>query len=259
MREHILARVQLNVREGVAPALSEIIQVAGISRATFYRAFSSREELLRALAIEPEVESRERLLEKALEMIGQEGLAHLSMDALADAAGVSRATLYRLFPGKAALFHEVVRTYAPFERLALLLEQIADQPPEVVMPQIARVIIEILGTRVGLYRTLAFEISSQQEETSEATTAILEGGIKALLNYLQCYMHQGYLRPMEPLVALQAFLGPLAIHLLTRSLAEEGLGLTLFLEEVVSQFVLLWLRAMQPEDHVLPSYSGENL
>src|SRR5215469_11256209 len=91
LRERILMHTLARFTQSVAPSLEEIIQAAGISRATFYRAFSSREELLRALSIEPEVESRERLLEQAIEMIGQEGLAALSMDALADAAHVSRA------------------------------------------------------------------------------------------------------------------------------------------------------------------------
>src|SRR5947207_2367750 len=109
LQERILAATCLHFAQGVLPTLSGIAQAAGISRATLYRAFSSREELLHALALEPEPESRERLLTKALEMIGAQGLAALSMDALAEAAGVSRATLYRLFPGKASLFHELVK------------------------------------------------------------------------------------------------------------------------------------------------------
>jgi AcrR family transcriptional regulator len=181
----LLVAARARFAQGVAPSLAEVAQAAGISRATLYRAFSSREELLRALAFEPEVESREQLLAKALEMIGQQGLAALSMDALADAAGVSRATVYRLFPGKAALFREVVKTYAPFERLALLVEQVADRPPEEVMPQVAQVVVELFATRAGLYRTLAFEISSQREDTQEAAAFVLERGIGSLLDYLQ--------------------------------------------------------------------------
>lgn len=247
LRERILMSTQAHFTQSAAPSLEEIIQAAGISRTTFYRAFSSREELLRALSIEPEVESRERLLKQAIEMIGQEGLVALSMDVLADAAGVSRATLYRLFPGKAALFREVVKTYAPFERLTLLMEQVADRRPEEVMPQVAQVIVELFGVRAGLFRTLAFEISSQQGDTMEATDVILEGGIRSLLDYLQRQVEQGHLRPVAPFVALQAFFGPIVIHLLTRPLAEKRLGLALPIDEVVAQFVSLWLSAMKPE------------
>jgi len=246
LRERILAATRARFTQGVAPSLAEVAQAAGISRATLYRAFSSREELLHALAFEPEIESRERLLAKALEMLGQQGLAALSMDALADAAGVSRATVYRLFPGKAALFREVVKTYAPFERLALLVEQVADRPPEEVMPQVAAVVVELFATRAGLYRTLAFEISSQQEDTQEAAAFVLERGIGSLLDYLQHQMNEGRLRPISPFVALQAFLGPFVIHMLSRPLAERALGLTLPIDEVAAQFVTFWLRGMKP-------------
>jgi AcrR family transcriptional regulator len=247
LRERILASTREQFSGGVAPSLAAIAQAAGISRATFYRAFSSREELLQALAFEPEQESRERLLSMALEMIGEQGLAALSMDALADAAGVSRATVYRLFPGKAALFREVVKLYAPFERVALLFEQVADRPPEEVMPQFAQVIVELFGTRVGLYRTLAFEITSLQTEAGEAASFAVERGMRSLLEYLQHQMQLGRLRPMDPLMALQVFLGPFVLHLLTRSLAERSLGLTMSVDEAGAQFVESWLRAMKPE------------
>src|SRR5215469_12152222 len=247
LRERILAATLIRFAQGDVPSLAEIAQAAGISRPTFYRAFSSREELLHALALEPEPESRDRLLAKALEMIGAQGLAALSMDALADAAGVSRATVYRVFPGKAALFREVVKAYAPFERVALLLEQHADRPPEEVMPLVAQAFVEVLATRPGVFRTLAFEISSQQGETEEATGFVLVRGIGSLLDYLNRQLHLGAVRPVAPFVALQAFLGPLVIHLMTRSLAERALGLTLSLDEVVSQLVAFWLRAMKPD------------
>jgi hypothetical protein len=61
-------------------------------------------------------------------------------------------------------------------------------------------------------------------------------------------MDKGRLRKIAPFVALQALFGPLFIHILTRSLAEKGLGFTLPVDEVAAQFVALWLRAMKPED-----------
>ena len=64
LRERILAATRARFTQGVAPSLAEVAQAAGISRATLYRVFSSREELLHALAFEPEVESRDPLLAK---------------------------------------------------------------------------------------------------------------------------------------------------------------------------------------------------
>jgi AcrR family transcriptional regulator len=247
LRERILAATRTQFTQGEAPSLAEIAQAAGISRTTFYRAFASREELLHALDLEPEPESRDRLLAKALEMIGAEGLAALSMEALADAANVSRATVYRVFPGKAALFREVVKAYAPFEPIATLVEQQADWPPEEVMPQVAQVFVDVLATRPGVFRTLAFEVSSQQAETEEAVLFVLAQSIGSLLDYLNRQVQLGTVRPVAPLVALQAFLGPLVIHLMTRALAERALGITLSLDEVVSQLVDFWLRAMKPD------------
>jgi len=253
LRERILVATRTSFAHGVAPSLAEVAQVAGVSRTTLYRAFASREELLQALAFEPEVESRERLLAQAIEMIGQHGLAALSMDALADAAGVSRATVYRLFPGKAALFREVVKTYAPFERLALLVEQLADRSPEEVMPKVAQVLVELFRTRAGLYRTLMLEISGQREDTEDAAMFILARGIGPLLGYLQHQMQAGCLRQIAPFIALQAFVGPLVFHLMTRPVTEGVLGLTISMDEVVAQFVAFWLRAMKSEDPVAPN------
>ena len=111
------------------------------------------------------------------------------------------------------------------------------------MPQVAQVFVELLATRPGLFRTLAFEISSQQENTVEATTFVLLHGIGSLLDYLNRQVQLGRVRPIAPFVALQAFLGPLLIHLMTRSLAERELGLTLPFDKIIVQFVAFWLRA----------------
>lgn len=73
---------------------------------------------LRALDQHLPAAARERILAAAFELLGQSGLADLSMDGLAVRANVSRATLYRLFPGKPALFRELIKTFSPWELIA---------------------------------------------------------------------------------------------------------------------------------------------
>src|ERR1700682_631986 len=100
-RDHILAKAPGVLAKGEKPTVAQFSEAAGVSRASFYRAFESRGALLEALAIEPEPGARDRILEAALDMVGAHGLSALSMDDLAPQANVSRATLYRLYPGKA--------------------------------------------------------------------------------------------------------------------------------------------------------------
>ena len=48
---------------------------------------------------EPSTESRDRVLAGAYECVGRFGMAKTTIDDVAKASGISRATIYRLFPG----------------------------------------------------------------------------------------------------------------------------------------------------------------
>src|SRR5207249_4010203 len=103
------------------PSVAEIAKAAGVSRTTFYRAFPSRAGLLQALDMEPEPGARERVLEVALRLLRTRTLDDLSMDELAVEAGISRANLYRLFPGKAALFRAMLMAAGRLRRMHPML------------------------------------------------------------------------------------------------------------------------------------------
>jgi len=65
-----------------------------------------------------------------------------------------------------------------------------------------------------------------------------------LVVYVTAQMAAGTLRVMHPLLALQAFIGPILFHILTRPLAERVLGLDVDGETAVTLLAEAWLRAM---------------
>ena len=245
-REAVLEAARALLERDRAASLHDVAGAAGVSRATVYRLFGSRDGLLQALDMEPDPGARERVLAAALELVGRDGLARLSMDEVAAAAGVSRASLYRLFPGKAALFRELLAAYSPIEAIVETIEPIRDRPPDEVVPALARAAARTLAGRVGIVRALLFEVSGASDDVAEAIRYMAERGVGTVVRYLIEQMAAGRLRTMHPLLAVQALVGPMLIHLVTRPAAERELGLVIPLEDVAVELAELWVRAMRP-------------
>lgn len=226
--------------------VAQLARAAGISRASFYRHFASRDALLEALEFAPEPGARERILAAAVELVGATGLRALSMDELADRAEISRATLYRLFPGKAALLRALIEAYSPLEPVSELLQARGDEPAQVLMPELARTAYRAIGGRTGLMRALFFEVSGLPAETEQVIAEAIGKVVGLMAQYVGGEMAAGRLRSVHPLLALQSFIGPVFFHILTRPLAEKVLHLEMDGEEAVTQLAEAWLRAMAP-------------
>ena len=222
---------------------------AGVSMRQLYQLFGSRDNLLRELDQQLPSGTRERIREAAFELLGQSGLADLSMDDVAARADVSRATLYRLFPGKPALFRELIAAYSPWEPIARVLDQsAADAPPEEVIPRIAQALAEALTDRSAVLLRMVFEMSRGHPDTTEGVQRSMRRGLPDLMRYLSNQMAAGRLRQMHPVMAVELLAGPIVTHEMTRPLAAL-VGFTASREQVVVQVAEAWLRAMLPEPH----------
>ena len=232
---------------GRQPSVHEIAGAAGVSRTTFYRSFPSRTELLQALELEPEPDTRQRILEAALPLLRTQTLATLSMDELASSAGVSRANLYRLYPGKSALFRAILIAYSPFEPVMALFARIGDRPPAELIPELVLTAYRSVAGRTGLVRTLLLEVTSMTPETQQAFT---ETGLRAfgtLARYLAAQMAAGRLRHVHPMLAVQSLVGGVMFHLLAGPLLSQATVDVPAGEAAALQFAQVWLRGMRPE------------
>jgi AcrR family transcriptional regulator len=224
--------------------LETVVDAAHVSRATFYRHFRSRADLLAALDLEPDPDTRDRVLAGAAELIGRDGLTALSMDEVAVKAGVSRASVYRLFPGKPALFEAVIIAFAPFRQIIEHLGRVADEPPEVVLPAVYRMAAAAATARIGIIRSVFFEVTSGSPEAIEGAGRPIQAMIATLGGYLERQMDAGRLRRMHPTLAAQFLIGPLLFHLFTRPLAQRLTGFEVPLDEAVDQLVAAALRGL---------------
>lgn len=246
-RQEVVDAARRACAGGRQRTMEELASEAGVALRTLYRLFGSRQQLLQEAGCTPAPTARELILEAALPLLGRHGLAELSMDDVAVSAGVSRATLYRLFPGKSALFSGLMHTYAPWQAVADAIEAMQDAPPDEAMPVVARTMAQAMEGRVGLLLRMLFELLKGDPDTSEAMRSSLARGLPDLIQYLSRQMQAGRLRTLHPVLAFQLLAGPLVAHLLTRPLAEPLMGPIESQQEVIDQIANAWLRAMAVE------------
>src|SRR5438128_1666887 len=129
---------QMRILQSVRPLIEErgydgvsvdaMAAAAGISKATFYRIFPAKEavrEALLASGVSPERlgarDGREALRNAAMDIIATEGYAGATVDAIAQAAGMSKAGFYWHFESKEAIFAAVIVHYAPFAAIEQII------------------------------------------------------------------------------------------------------------------------------------------
>lgn len=232
---------------GDQPSIDAIARAAGVSRTTFYRAFPSRADLLAELRLEPEPDTRRRVLDAAAQMLKGQTLAELSMDELAAASHISRANLYRLYPGKAALFREMLVVYSPFEPAMELFGRMGDRPPEEFIPQLVLTAYRTVAAQPGIARTILLQVTTLTPETQQPFADTGLRVIAMLAAYLQSQMQAGRLRTMHPLLALQSLVGSVMMHVLSAPVLGSSGAFVPAGEEAVVQLAQLWLRGMRPE------------
>jgi AcrR family transcriptional regulator len=247
-RHEVIAAVRRACAGGRQPTMEELAAATGVAVRTLYHLFGGRQALLREAGCAPAPSSRELILEAGLELVGRHGLAELSMDDLATAAGVSRATLYRLFPGKSALFNGLVRAYSPWEAVADVIEAMPDGRPEEVMPAVGQAMAGAMEGRTGLLLRMVFELLKGDPDTTEGMRQALARGLPDLVRYVSRQMAAGRVRRMDPVLAIQLLAGPIVAHLLTGPLAEPLTGSSTPRNVVAEQIADAWLRAMALEE-----------
>lgn len=244
---NFVAIAQDLMARGSVPSAEAVAAAAGMSRASYYRVVGSHRALLREAGHRGPAPPRERIMDAAVELLGEAGISGLVMDGVADRSGVSRPALYRLFAGKAELIAEVARTRAPLAGLGPALRSVADQPAQDVLPSLVAAAVPRLLSSRGVLRAVLAEASASGPASSAARDVIADA-YGELAAYLERQMDMGHVRRYDPLAAVQALLGPLLLFAVMQSdFWDAAAGGPRHPDQTVREIVDVWLRGMSPE------------
>ncbi len=146
----------------------------------------------------PEGARRAALMEAAASVFIRDGYAAASMDRVAAEAGMSKRTLYRLFPSKAALFEATIHDSlapTPFD------------PAHAHAPDPRTALTGILEAsgrhllawrRTGILRLVIAEQARTPELAETVHRVLVRRGATALQRVIAAEMERGRLRPGDP-------------------------------------------------------------
>jgi AcrR family transcriptional regulator len=154
---------------------------------------------------------RQRIVSAADALLARDGFARMSVDAIAQLAGVSKATIYRWWPNKAAVVMEAMLTSTEAE----LHVPVSDSPEADLIERMRRMIALFRGDRARVLASLIGE-AQFNPEVAEAYRQHLLGPRRAALRVdLERAVAAGVFSPdMDMDIAIDLMYGPLYERLL---------------------------------------------
>jgi AcrR family transcriptional regulator len=154
-----------------------------------------------------------QILEAALEVFGEVGLARARLDDIAKRAGISKGTIYVYFPDKEALFKEVVRktVISTIERAERDLT--ADTAIEQLTDYMQRYWQFLRSPAfAAIYRMVIGELRHFPDLARFYSTEAIARGLRLVSGIIQRGIDSGEFRPMSAEVAARGLAGMFIAH-----------------------------------------------
>ncbi len=154
-----------------------------------------------------------QIIEAALEVFGEVGLARARLDDIAKRAGISKGTIYVYFPDKEALFKEVVRktVISTIERAErnLTAETATEQ-----LTGYMRGYWQFLRSPAfaAIYRLVIGELRNFPDLATFYSTEVIARGLRLVSGIIQRGINSGEFRSMSAEVAARGMAGMFIAH-----------------------------------------------
>jgi TetR/AcrR family transcriptional regulator len=197
-----------------------------------------------------EVDRRGQIVDAAFEEFSEKGFKGATIKSIARAAGLqSPALIYWYFPDKEALFREVLGSKIPVLRAVREPTGLLDQPPDRVLPTIARGYLSTFDDPAAqrMVRLIMGEAIRRPEIAQLFGSAVIKRVLGFLKRYMARQVELGRLRPYDVRSSARAFIGMLLPQaggkLFFPAIREDGLTD----EEHIENAVKLFLEGLRPE------------
>ena len=246
---NLLDQIARTVRQG--HTIVEACRAAGVSEASYYRWRAG------GTHVHPRADQlRETVILAAKAIFLRDGYA-ASLDSIANAAGVARQTLYNLFGSKERLFRAVVQTI--FVRMLTPVFHVDPKASfEQTLLEYARQYVEASLDEEGL-GLLRLTVGESRDFPDLGRIVHFSGAsrtVPILAEYLKTQIDSGHIRPVDPMIAAESFLGSLVGYARHRALVRIDEATPEWREAIVRHAVGTFMKGVSATGDPRPSRAG---
>jgi AcrR family transcriptional regulator len=229
--------------------LGAIAHSAGVSRSTLLRRLGGTrralDEAVRAAGVDPGGRPvRVRAVEAGARLISSRGLATVTLEAVAAAAGCSVPSLYVVFGTRDELFAAIYEHYSPLNDLMQLCADPTADLEQTVADFYRTMFVSLTREPRVATAMLADLLGNPQGPTAQIFARYFPQALSGVGGWLQAQVHVGRIRDVPVQLLLQQLIGPLLAHLLMRSALPGVADHEAELERICSVFTSGFLRAV---------------
>ena len=207
----------------------------------------TKDDGVRGLGAEsPTDDTSQRILQAAAKVFAEDGYARATTRALAAAAGVNEVTLFRHFGNKENLFAAVIEQFAGPAVTTALEAQLTGEPAR-DLRAVGIHLLDLLLDRGEALRLMLCE-AAHFPEVQQVMVQNPRQIRRMLAAYIARQAEEGRFRSLHPEVAAQAFSGMLFAYAIARGLLEDSIQPDVTNEELVDQFVEIFMNGMVIRD-----------
>jgi len=160
-------------------------------------------------------ERPKQILEAALEVFGERGLAVSRLEDIAKRAGLSKGTIYLYFPNKEELFREVVRNtvVSNIESSEQEISTMGGSATEALSRSLKAYWTFIRSAKFApLFRLIHAEIKNFPDLARFYADEVVSRRLRLIASIIERGVESGEFRRVEPLVAARMLAAPFVIH-----------------------------------------------
>lgn len=191
-------------------------------------------------------ERREEIVVKASELFADKGFSGTTTKAIADACGVSEATIFRHFSTKEDLYDAIIRAHVEREGdLGITEELVAAADDRAFFETFAVHFLRNMGADPYFWRLLLRSALERHELSARFFELHVNEGMQRMAGYIRSRQETGTLRDLDPELTATVFIGMLVHYVDHIQVFRRGVFDKVSLETAATFIVDVFLRGVQ--------------